>query len=92
MVQQSQVSPAFPSGGPSASFFSGSIAPHRAAQSPTLDVPESGSVEEMGSSIRTPVPHLGGHHPNLSQHNNRVSSFGEEGQDALHADGLGELS
>lgn len=81
MVQQSQVSPAFPSGGPSASFFSGSIAPHRAAQSPTLDVPESGSVEEMGSSIR-----------NLSQHNNRVSSFGEEGQDALHADGLGELS
>uniref|UniRef100_A0A3Q2YQU4 Probable helicase with zinc finger domain n=1 Tax=Hippocampus comes TaxID=109280 RepID=A0A3Q2YQU4_HIPCM len=57
MVQQSQVSPAFPSGGPSASFFSGSIAPHRAAQSPTLDVPESGSVEEMGSSIRTPQCH-----------------------------------
>ncbi|XP_077380130.1 putative helicase with zinc finger domain isoform X2 [Festucalex cinctus] len=88
MVQQSQISPAFPSAGHSASFFSGNIAPHRAIQSPTLEAPESTSVEEMGSSIRTPMAHLGGHHPNLSQHNNRVSSFGEEGQDAAHADGL----
>ncbi|XP_061778836.2 probable helicase with zinc finger domain isoform X2 [Nerophis lumbriciformis] len=89
MVQQNQqLSPAFQGGGHNASFFSGQIAPHRAVQSPTLDGAESGGVEEMGNSIRTPMGHVGGHHPNLSQHNNRVNSFGEDGQDGIMGDGL----
>ncbi|XP_061684668.1 probable helicase with zinc finger domain isoform X2 [Syngnathoides biaculeatus] len=89
MVQHSQqLSPAFPSGAHSASFFSAHIAPQRGIQSPTLDLPESGSVEEIGSSIRTPMTHLGGHHPNLSQHNNRVNNFGEDRQDTMQTDGL----
>uniref|UniRef100_A0A671UKW4 Probable helicase with zinc finger domain n=1 Tax=Sparus aurata TaxID=8175 RepID=A0A671UKW4_SPAAU len=68
-----------------ASFFSGPIPPHRAVQSPTLDGPESGGVEEMSSSIRTPMGHPGVHHPGLSQHN-RVNSFGEDGQDGSLGD------
>lgn len=62
---------------------------HRSVQSPTLDGPETGGVEEMSSSMRTPMGHPGGHHPGLSQHN-RVSSFGEEGPDGSVGDGLGE--
>ncbi|XP_077460409.1 putative helicase with zinc finger domain [Stigmatopora argus] len=90
MIQQSQqLSPAFAaSGGHGASFFGGHSAPQRAIQSPTSDAPESGSGEEMGSSMRAPMTHLAGHHPTLSQHNNRVNSFGEDGQDAMHGDGL----
>uniref|UniRef100_A0A672IUX2 Probable helicase with zinc finger domain n=1 Tax=Salarias fasciatus TaxID=181472 RepID=A0A672IUX2_SALFA len=82
--QQQQLSPAYTAGSHNASFFSGAIPAHRPVQSPTLDGPESGAMEEMSSSIRTPMGHPGGHpgghHPGLSQHN-RVSSFGEDGQD-----------
>uniref|UniRef100_A0A8C9YA04 Probable helicase with zinc finger domain n=1 Tax=Sander lucioperca TaxID=283035 RepID=A0A8C9YA04_SANLU len=70
-----------------ASFFSGPIPPHRAVQSPTMDGPEPGVVEEMSSSIRTPMGHSGGHHPGLSQHN-RVNSFGEDGQDGSLGDSV----
>lgn len=87
--QQQQLSPAYTGGSHNASFFSGPIPPHRAVQSPTLDGPESGGVEEMSSSIRTPMGHPGGHHPGLSQHN-RVNSFGEDGQDGSLGDSLGE--
>uniref|UniRef100_A0A672IV67 Probable helicase with zinc finger domain n=1 Tax=Salarias fasciatus TaxID=181472 RepID=A0A672IV67_SALFA len=89
--QQQQLSPAYTAGSHNASFFSGAIPAHRPVQSPTLDGPESGAMEEMSSSIRTPMGHPGGHpgghHPGLSQHN-RVSSFGEDGQDGNLADGL----
>uniref|UniRef100_A0A671ULM6 Probable helicase with zinc finger domain n=1 Tax=Sparus aurata TaxID=8175 RepID=A0A671ULM6_SPAAU len=87
--QQQQLSPAYTGGSHSASFFSGPIPPHRAVQSPTLDGPESGGVEEMSSSIRTPMGHPGVHHPGLSQHN-RVNSFGEDGQDGSLGDSMGE--
>uniref|UniRef100_A0A8C4NR39 Probable helicase with zinc finger domain n=1 Tax=Dicentrarchus labrax TaxID=13489 RepID=A0A8C4NR39_DICLA len=87
--QQQQLSPAYTGGSHNASFFSGPIPPHRAVQSPTLDGPESGGVEEMSSSIRTPMGHPGAHHP--GQHN-RVNSFGEDGQDGSLGDGLGEWS
>uniref|UniRef100_A0A4W6FU04 Probable helicase with zinc finger domain n=1 Tax=Lates calcarifer TaxID=8187 RepID=A0A4W6FU04_LATCA len=89
--QQQQLSPAYTGGSHNASFFSGPIPPHRAVQSPTLDGPESGGVEEISSSIRTPMGHPGGHHPSLSQHN-RVNSFGEDGQDGSLGDGLGECN
>lgn len=93
MAQQSQhqqqLSPVFTGSGHNASFFSGPIPPHRAVQSPSLDGPESGGVEEMNTSIRTPMGHAGGHHPGLSQHN-RVNSFGEDGQDGSLGDSLGE--
>uniref|UniRef100_A0A673CEZ7 Probable helicase with zinc finger domain n=1 Tax=Sphaeramia orbicularis TaxID=375764 RepID=A0A673CEZ7_9TELE len=71
----------------SASFFSGPIGPHRAVQSPTLDGPESGGVEDMSGPIRTSMGHPGGHHPGLSQHN-RVNSFGEDGQDGSLGESL----
>lgn len=86
--QQQQLSPAY-AGSHNASFFSGPIPPHRPVQSPTLDGPESGGVEEMSSAIRTPMVHPGGHHPGLSQHN-RVNSFGEDVQDGSLGDGLGK--
>uniref|UniRef100_A0A7N8WZB2 Helicase with zinc finger n=1 Tax=Mastacembelus armatus TaxID=205130 RepID=A0A7N8WZB2_9TELE len=89
--QQQQPSPAYASGSHNASFFSGPVPPHRAVQSPTLDGPESGGLEEMSSSIRTPMGHPGSHHPGLSQHN-RVNSFGEDGQDGNLGDGLGECN
>uniref|UniRef100_A0A8D3B7X5 Probable helicase with zinc finger domain n=1 Tax=Scophthalmus maximus TaxID=52904 RepID=A0A8D3B7X5_SCOMX len=85
--QQQQLSPAYAGGSHNASFFSGPIPPHRAVQSPTLDGPESAVVEEMGSSIRTPMGHPGCHHPGLSQHN-RVNSFGEDGHEGSLGDGL----
>uniref|UniRef100_A0A8C9Y8I8 Probable helicase with zinc finger domain n=1 Tax=Sander lucioperca TaxID=283035 RepID=A0A8C9Y8I8_SANLU len=87
--QQQQLSPAYTGGSHNASFFSGPIPPHRAVQSPTMDGPEPGVVEEMSSSIRTPMGHSGGHHPGLSQHN-RVNSFGEDGQDGSLGDSVGE--
>lgn len=80
--QQQQLSPAYTSGGHSTSFFSGPIA-HRSVQSPTMDGSETGAAED----IRTSMGHVGGHHPNLSQHN-RVNSFGEDGQDGGHGDGI----
>uniref|UniRef100_A0A673CGS7 Probable helicase with zinc finger domain n=1 Tax=Sphaeramia orbicularis TaxID=375764 RepID=A0A673CGS7_9TELE len=88
--QQQQLSPAYTGGSHSASFFSGPIGPHRAVQSPTLDGPESGGVEDMSGPIRTSMGHPGGHHPGLSQHN-RVNSFGEDGQDGSLGESLGEL-
>lgn len=87
--QQQQLSPAYTGGSHNASFFSGPIPTHRPVQSPTLNGPDSGGVEEMSSSVRTPMGHPGGHHSGLSQHN-RVSSFGDEGQDGNPGDGLGE--
>lgn len=87
--QQQQLSPVYSSSSHNASFFSGPIPPHRAGQSPSLDGPESVSVEEMSSSIRTQMGHAGGHHPGLSHHN-RVNSFGEDGQDGSLGDSLGE--
>lgn len=87
--QQQQLSPAYTGGSHNTSFFSGAIPPHRAVQSPTLDGPESGGVEEMSSSIRTSMVHPGGHHPGLSQHN-RVNSFGEDVQDGSLGESLGE--
>uniref|UniRef100_A0A673CGR6 Probable helicase with zinc finger domain n=1 Tax=Sphaeramia orbicularis TaxID=375764 RepID=A0A673CGR6_9TELE len=87
--QQQQLSPAYTGGSHSASFFSGPIGPHRAVQSPTLDGPESGGVEDMSGPIRTSMGHPGGHHPGLSQHN-RVNSFGEDGQDGSLGESLGE--
>lgn len=89
--QQQQLSPAYTGGSHNASFFSGPMPPHRAVQSPTMDGPESGGVEEMSSSIRTPMGHPGAHHPGLSQHN-RVNSFGEDAQDGNLGDSLGECS
>lgn len=89
--QQQQLSPAYAGGSHNASFFSGTIPPHRAVQSPTMDGSESVGVEEMSSSIRTPMGHAGGHHPGLSQHN-RVNSFGEDGQDGSMGESLGEWS
>ncbi|KAK1885897.1 putative helicase with zinc finger domain [Dissostichus eleginoides] len=85
--QQQQLSPAYAGGSHNASFFSGTIPPHRAVQSPTMDGSESVGVEEMSSSIRTPMGHAGGHHPGLSQHN-RVNSFGEDGQDGSMGESL----
>uniref|UniRef100_A0A665V717 Probable helicase with zinc finger domain n=1 Tax=Echeneis naucrates TaxID=173247 RepID=A0A665V717_ECHNA len=85
--QQQQLSPAYTGGSHNASFFSGPIPPHRTVHSPTLDGPEPGGVEDISSSIRTPMGHPGGHHPGLSQHN-RVNSFGEDGQDGNLGDGL----
>uniref|UniRef100_A0A673CF01 Probable helicase with zinc finger domain n=2 Tax=Sphaeramia orbicularis TaxID=375764 RepID=A0A673CF01_9TELE len=85
--QQQQLSPAYTGGSHSASFFSGPIGPHRAVQSPTLDGPESGGVEDMSGPIRTSMGHPGGHHPGLSQHN-RVNSFGEDGQDGSLGESL----
>lgn len=85
--QQQQLSPAF-SGGNHASFFSGSIPPHRSVQSPTVDGTESGGVDEMNSSIRTQMGHAGGHHSGLPQQPHRVNNFGEDGQDG---DSLGEF-
>lgn len=87
--QQQQLSPAYTGGSHNASFFSGPIPTHRSVQSPTLNGPESGGVEEISSSVRTQMGHPGGHHSGLSQHN-RVSSFGEDGQDGNPGDGLGE--
>lgn len=86
--QQQQLSPVYTSTSHNASFFSGPIPSHRAVQSPTLDGPESGGVEDMSSSIRTPMGHAGGHHPGLSQHA-RVNSFGEDVQDGSLGDSLG---
>uniref|UniRef100_A0A665V716 Probable helicase with zinc finger domain n=1 Tax=Echeneis naucrates TaxID=173247 RepID=A0A665V716_ECHNA len=82
-----QPHPAYTGGSHNASFFSGPIPPHRTVHSPTLDGPEPGGVEDISSSIRTPMGHPGGHHPGLSQHN-RVNSFGEDGQDGNLGDGL----
>ncbi|KAI3352995.1 hypothetical protein L3Q82_019569 [Scortum barcoo] len=84
--QQQQLSPAYTGGNHNASFFSGPLPPHRAVQSPTLDGPESGGVEDMSSSIRTPMGHPGGHHPGMSH--NRVNSFGEDGQDGSLGESL----
>ncbi|XP_067353757.1 probable helicase with zinc finger domain [Channa argus] len=85
--QQQQLSPAYTGGSHNASFFSGPMPTHRVVQSPTLDGPESGGMEERSSSIRTPLGHPGVHHSGLSQHN-RVNSFGEDGQDGSLGDGL----
>lgn len=85
--QQQQLSPAF-TGGNHASFFGGSIPPHRSVQSPSVDGTESAGVEEMNSSIRTQIGHAGGHHSGLPQQPHRVNTFGEDGQDQ---DSLGEL-
>uniref|UniRef100_A0A3Q2TFZ6 Probable helicase with zinc finger domain n=1 Tax=Fundulus heteroclitus TaxID=8078 RepID=A0A3Q2TFZ6_FUNHE len=85
---QQQLSPAF-TGGSHASFFSGSIPTHRSMQSPTVDGAESAGPEEMSSTIRTHMGHPVGQHPGLPQHN-RVSNFGEDGQDGGLVDSLGE--
>ncbi|KAM3865303.1 putative helicase with zinc finger domain [Diretmus argenteus] len=85
--QQQQLSPAYSGGSHNPSFFSGPIPPHRGVQSPVLDGSESGGAEEMGSSMRAPMGHQGGHHPGLSQPS-RVNSFGDEGQDGGLGDGL----
>ncbi|KAM4585119.1 putative helicase with zinc finger domain isoform 1-T2 [Odontesthes bonariensis] len=85
--QQQQLSPAYTGGSHSASFFGGPIPTHRPVQSPSVDGPEAGGVEEMSSSIRTPMGHQVGHHTGLSQHN-RVSNFGEDGQDGSLGDSL----
>uniref|UniRef100_A0A1A8PGK2 Probable helicase with zinc finger domain n=2 Tax=Nothobranchius rachovii TaxID=451742 RepID=A0A1A8PGK2_9TELE len=85
--QQQQLSPAF-AGGNHASFFSGSMPPHRSVQSPTADRAEPGGVEDMKSSIRTSMGHAAGHHPGLPQQHNRVSNFGEDGQDGSLGDGM----
>uniref|UniRef100_A0A8C6NM02 Probable helicase with zinc finger domain n=1 Tax=Nothobranchius furzeri TaxID=105023 RepID=A0A8C6NM02_NOTFU len=87
--QQQQLSPAF-AGGNHASFFSGSIPPHRSVQSPTADRAEPGGVEDMKSSIRTSMGHAAGHHPGLPQQHNRAGNFGEDGQDGSLGDGMGE--
>ncbi|XP_043969739.1 probable helicase with zinc finger domain isoform X1 [Gambusia affinis] len=84
--QQQQLSPAF-TGGSHASFFSGSMAAHRSVQSPTMDGAESSGAEEMSGTIRTHMGHQGAQHPGLPQHN-RVSNFGEDGQDGSLVDGL----
>jgi len=89
--QQQQLSPAYTGGSHNASFFIGPMPPNRAVQSPTLDGPEPGGLEEMSSSARTPMGHPGGHHPVLSQQN-RVNSFGEDGQDGSLGDNLGKCS
>uniref|UniRef100_A0A672IST0 Probable helicase with zinc finger domain n=1 Tax=Salarias fasciatus TaxID=181472 RepID=A0A672IST0_SALFA len=57
-----QPHPAYTAGSHNASFFSGAIPAHRPVQSPTLDGPESGAMEEMSSSIRTPMGHPGANH------------------------------
>ncbi|XP_068606668.1 probable helicase with zinc finger domain [Brachionichthys hirsutus] len=85
--QQQQLSPAYAGGSHNTSFFSGPIPPHRGVQSPTLDGPESGGVEDLSSSIRTPMGHAGGHHPGLPQHN-RANSFREDGQEGVMGDSL----
>uniref|UniRef100_A0A8C9YG57 Probable helicase with zinc finger domain n=1 Tax=Sander lucioperca TaxID=283035 RepID=A0A8C9YG57_SANLU len=72
--QQQQLSPAYTGGSHNASFFSGPIPPHRAVQSPTMDGPEPGVVEEMSSSIRTPMGHSGGHHPGLPPSHEDITS------------------
>ncbi|XP_041838677.1 probable helicase with zinc finger domain [Melanotaenia boesemani] len=84
--QQQQLSPAYAGGTHNSSFFSGPIPSHRSVQSPSVDGPETGGVEEIGS-IRTAMGHQGGHHPGLSQHN-RVGNFGEDGQDGNLGDSL----
>ncbi|XP_034043995.1 probable helicase with zinc finger domain [Thalassophryne amazonica] len=85
--QQQHLTNAYAGGGHSASFFSVPVAPHRAVQSPTSERSESGAVEEMGSSMRTPRAQPAGQHPGLSQ-NNRVNSFGEDGHNGILGDNL----
>uniref|UniRef100_H2MFP1 Probable helicase with zinc finger domain n=1 Tax=Oryzias latipes TaxID=8090 RepID=H2MFP1_ORYLA len=83
---QQQLSPAFSGGNHNAPFLSGAIPAHRPVQSPSADGPEPGGVEDLSSAVRTPLGLPTAQHLGL-QHN-RISSYGEDGQNGGPADPL----
>lgn len=85
---QQQLSPAFSGGNHNAPFLSGAVPAHRPVQSPSADGPEPGGVEDLSSAVRTPLGLPTAQHLGL-QHN-RISSYGEDGQNGGPADPLGE--